>query len=155
MITGAVAEPPAADFTTASLSLSSLRKNFWPMCAVCSLLHCTVLQLHQTGRKLQESIYRRLDAPKCLYCHRLMLSFPHPIMTQDLSSWLFGQMYFSNTLLVPEGNVDRSVGLSSMSTPPPIYNIFRISMKVKLFLLLDCSIGTRVHLAQSCDLCLI
>ncbi|KAG5385617.1 hypothetical protein IGI04_037087 [Brassica rapa subsp. trilocularis] len=54
------------------------------------------------------------------------------------------------------GNVEvRSVGLSSMSTPPQKFSSFRVSMKVKMSPLSDCSTGTtRVHLAQSSDVVL-
>lgn len=54
------------------------------------------------------------------------------------------------------GNVEvRSVVLSSMSTPPQKFNSFRVSMKVKMSPLSDCSTGTtRVHLAQRSDVLL-
>lgn len=54
------------------------------------------------------------------------------------------------------GNVEvRSIELSSVSTPPEKFNSFRVSMKVKMSPLSDCSSGmTRVHLAQISDVVL-
>ncbi|CAH8354427.1 unnamed protein product [Eruca vesicaria subsp. sativa] len=52
------------------------------------------------------------------------------------------------------GNVEvRSIGLSSMSTPPQKFNSFRVYMKIKMSPFSDCStVTTRVHLAQINDI---